>query len=73
MLFFDFYPETKNDIQLENVKKNRIDILEKIFYITEETIFYKSGEFDDNLFFIKKFAIGMLRNQKKILLMTLEY
>ena len=72
MLFFDITPETRYDIQSDNLKRNRIKILEKIFYMMEETIFYKCEEFDDNLFFIKKFVIGVLKNQKKILLMTLE-
>jgi hypothetical protein len=52
--------------------KNRIDVLDKIMYIAEETIFYKCNELDDNLFFIKKFSIRLLKNQKNILIMSID-
>jgi hypothetical protein len=50
--------------------KNKYDCLDKILFIAEETILYKCNEYDENLFFMKKFSISFLKNQKSVLMMT---
>ena len=52
--------------------KNKNDALEKVINITEETLFFKSNELDDDSIHIRRSVIKLLRNQKAILTLSTE-
>jgi hypothetical protein len=53
-------------------QKNKIDVLDKIFYIVEETLFYKINEMEEDTVFTRKLVLKLLKNQKNSLAVSIE-
>ncbi len=56
---------------IENQKK-QIETMDKIYNISEETLFYKSNELEEDSLFVRKFCLRLLKNHKSYLNITLD-
>ncbi len=53
-------------------QKNKLDVIDKLIYIAEDALFYKTNETEEDLMFIRKVTLRLLKNQKFYLGMALE-
>jgi hypothetical protein len=52
--------------------KNKFDVVDRLLYIAEETLLYKSNETEEDILFMRKVTIRLLKNQKFYLGLVLE-
>jgi len=54
--------------------KNKVEIINKLFFMLEDTLLYKINESDEysDLIITRKMLLKFLKNQKTILIMTME-
>jgi hypothetical protein len=55
-----------------NPHRYKIDILDKIYVIAEETLYYKAKEIEEELVFIRKIILKFLKAQKGFVAQSLE-
>lgn len=51
--------------------KSKFEIISRLLHIAEETLLYKTTETDDEIIFMRKMSIRLLKNQKYYLKMAL--
>jgi hypothetical protein len=51
--------------------KSKFEIISRLLHIAEETLLYKTTETDEEIIFIRKMSIRLLKNQKYYLKMAL--
>jgi hypothetical protein len=54
------------------VGKSKIDVLDRIYNILEDAVYYRLDEMEDNVIFNRKVTMRLLKNQKYYLCMTLD-
>jgi hypothetical protein len=54
------------------IMKNKFDLVDRLLYIAEETLLYKSNETEEDILFMRKITIRLLKNQKFYLGLVLE-
>ena len=52
--------------------KNKLDVIDKIVYIAEDTLFHKANDSDEELMFIRKLILRMIKNHKNSLKISIE-
>lgn len=53
-----------NESQKKDSFKNKIEVLDKLLFIVEDTLFYKAEELDDDPIIIRKIIMRLLKNHK---------
>ena len=53
-------------------QKNKLDVIDKLLFIAEETMFYKSSDSEEDLKFMRKMTLRLLKNQKFYLSIALD-
>jgi hypothetical protein len=61
-----------NTIHNIDMMKNKFDVVDRLLYIAEETLLYKSNETEEDILFMRKVVIRLLKNQKFYLGLVLE-
>jgi hypothetical protein len=52
--------------------KDKADVMNRLFGIVEETLFYRADEVSDKIMFMRKITLKLLWNQKNVLVLSLE-
>lgn len=66
-LFMDSQQSYEN-ISKNDTFKSKIEVIDKLLYIVEDTLFYKIEDLEDDSIIIRKIIIRLLSNQKQFLL-----
>lgn len=61
-----------NTIHNIDMVKSKFDVVDRLLYIAEETLLYKSNETEEDILFMRKVVIRLLKNQKFYLGLVLE-
>jgi hypothetical protein len=54
------------------VNKNKLEIIDKLYSIAEDILYYKAKDIEEELVFVRKVMLRLLKNQKQSLAITLE-
>jgi hypothetical protein len=63
---------TNDGIKNYDNNKGRLDVLDRLFIIAEDTLFYKANDIEEDLMFLRKVTLRLLKNQKNCLNLTIE-
>jgi hypothetical protein len=55
-----------------NLHRNKLDVLDKIYTITEETLYYKIKEIEEEFVFMRKVFLKFLKAQKGFITLSLD-
>lgn len=52
--------------------KNKIEVLEKIYFLLEDALTYKMEEMEVDMLFNKKMVLQLIKNQKTFILLSVD-
>ncbi len=62
---------SSDNFKTQEMYKNKLDVIDKIIYIAEDTLFGKPTEYDA-LIFTRKVILRLIKNQKYCLKISIE-
>lgn len=56
----------------DSFKRNKLDILDKVYHIAEDTLQFRDIDFEGDLIFVSRVTLRLIRHQKNMLNLAVE-